>query len=215
MKRLTAILVVGIAASSAGVTVHRSFRGGYPSAVSEARRNAAESGASLDGTQVSRRTKVDAYKKLVGRVAKVDEGDVIWVTNASGRFQVRLDRIDAPEVDQPFGHEATQLLSDLVLEKEVEIQWMSRDQRKRLLGVVFLKHDRGMVNVNLTMVKSGCAWCSSGFHNTVVRSSFDSTLVYQEAEKDARKNHRGLWKSEEAPIRPDKWGKAKNKLKAK
>ena len=215
-QRQAAILVVvSIAASSAGVTVHRSFRGGYPSAVSEARQNAAESGASLGGTRVSRRTRVDAYKRLAGRVTKVDEGDVIWVTNASGRHQVRLERIDAPEIDQPFGQEATQFLSDLVLEKEVEVRWTGKDQRKRLLGIVFLKHDKGMVNVNLTMVKNGCAWCSSGFRNTVVCSSFDGTLVYQEAEKDARKNHRGLWKSEETPVRPDKWGKAKGKSKAR
>ena len=206
MKRLTAVLATAIAASAAGVTVHRSFRSGYPSAVSEARQNAAESGSSLGGTRVLRRTKVSAYKKLSGKVTQVDEGDVIWVTNASGRHQVRLDRIDAPEANQPFWQESMQLLSDLVLEKDVEVHWTGRDQRKRLLGIVFLKREKGMVNVNLTMVKNGCAWCDSGF---------DDTLVYQEAERDARKNRRGLWKSDEPPIRPDKWGKAKSKLKAK
>ena len=132
---MVAIIAVAIATSAAGVTVHRSFRGGYPSAVSEARQNAAESGSSLGGTRVLRRTRIDAYKKLVGKVTQVDEGDVIWVTNASGRHQVRLERIDAPEADQPFGQEATQLLSDLVLEKEVEVRWTGTDQRKRPFAV--------------------------------------------------------------------------------
>ena len=203
---VAAVAFMVFAMGAAGVTIHRSFRGGYPSAVYEARQNAAESGSSLGGTRVLRRSRIDAYRKLVGKVTQVDEGDVIWVTNASGRHQVRLERIDAPEADQPFGQEATQLLSDLVLEKEVEVRWTGTDQRKRLLGIVLLKRERGMVNVNLTMVKNGCAWCNSGF---------DDTLVYEEAERDARKNRRGLWKSEEPPIRPDKWGRAQGKAKKK
>ena len=39
-KRLLAITAAVVAtASAAGVTIHRSFRGGYPAAVSEARQN--------------------------------------------------------------------------------------------------------------------------------------------------------------------------------
>ena len=40
--RLLVIFAAVAAASAAGRTIHRSFRGGLPSAVSEARQNAAE-----------------------------------------------------------------------------------------------------------------------------------------------------------------------------
>ena len=36
----------GEAARAAGITIHRSFRGGYPADISEARQSAAENGAS-------------------------------------------------------------------------------------------------------------------------------------------------------------------------
>ena len=113
-------LVSLLSARAEGVTIHRSFRGGYPSAVSEARRNSVEKGATF-GTRVSPRTKIAAYKKIAGKVTQVDEGDVIWVANASGRHKIRLDMIDAPEIGQPYGEDATRFLSDLVLDKEVEV----------------------------------------------------------------------------------------------
>ena len=171
------------AASAAGVTVHRSFRGGLPSAVSEARRNSAEVGATF-GTRVSPRTKIVAYKKIVGRVTRVEEGDVIRVTNAAGTHRIRLDKIDAPEIGQPYCEEATRFLSDLVLNKEVEVLWADKDQNGFILGIVYLKREKGMVEMNLTMVKNGYARC---------KSKLDRTTVYVDAENDARKFRRGLW----------------------
>ena len=193
MKRLAvAIVVAMIAAGAAGVTIHRSFRGGYPAAVSEARQNSAEVGASIGETRISPRTKVVAFKKIVGKVTRVSDGDTVWVTDAAGRHKIRLVKIDAPESDQPFGKESTQFLKDLIYGKEVEVQWAEKDQYGRILGIIYLKHESGMVEVNLTMVKNGCAWHYS-YH--------DNTPAYAEAEKDARKNRRGLWAAE-APINP-------------
>ena len=186
------------AASAAGVTVHRSFRGGYPSAVSEARQNSAETGATF-GTRVSPRTKVVAYKKIVGRVTRVDEGDVMRVTNAAGTHKIRLDKIDAPESDQPYGEESTRFLSDLVMNREVEVLWAEKGKGGFVLGVVYLKHAKGMVEVNLTMVKNGFAWNAS---------KFDRRAVYADAENDARRLRRGLW-ADDAPVSPSQWRKSK------
>ncbi len=49
--------------------------------------------------------------EFVGKVTKVSDGDTIWVVTDSGREKVRMDRIDAPEKDQPFGKEASEMLS--------------------------------------------------------------------------------------------------------
>ena len=179
-------------ASAAGRTIHRSFRGGFPAAVSEARQNAAEKGASVGATRVSPRTKVVAFKKIVGTVAQVSDGDTIWVADAAGKHKVGLVKIDAPESGQPFGKESTQFLKDLVYGKVVEVHWAEKDRHGRLLGLVFLKHDKGVVEVNLTMVKNGFAR----------HHSFNShPSAYAEAEKDARRFRRGLWAAE-APVKP-------------
>lgn len=199
MRQLLGVLIFGaVAASAAGVTVHRSFRGGYPSAVSEARRNSTEQRASV-GVNALPSTKSVAYKSIVGKVTRVSDGDTIWVTDATGRHKIRLDKIDAPESDQAFGKESTQFLDDLVYGKEVEVRWTEKDQYGRILGIVYLKHENGMVEVNLTMVKNGCAWHYS-YH--------DKTPAYAEAEKDARKNRRGLWASD-SPVNPYQWRKSK------
>ena len=176
------------AASAAGRTIHRSFRGGLPSAVSEARQNAAEKGASVGVTRISPRTKIVAFKKIVGTVTSVIDGDTIWVTDAAGKHKVGLAKIDAPELEQPFGKEAMQFLSDLVDGKEVEVHWAEKDRNGRLLGIVYLKHEKGFVEVNLTMVKNGFARHRSSLNTR--------TPAYAEAEKDARKFRRGLWAAE-------------------
>ena len=201
MRRLAvAILAGAVAASAAGVTVHRSFRGGYPSAISEARRNSAEQGAAA-GVLASPRT-TTAFKSIVGKVTRVSDGDTIWVTDAAGRHKIRLDKIDAPESDQAFGKESTQFLNDLVYGKKVEVRWTAKDKYGRILGVVYLEHEKGLVEVNLTMVKNGCAWHYS-YH--------DNTPAYAEAEKDARKSRRGLW-ADETPVNPYQWRKSKRTM---
>ena len=200
MRRLAvAVVAAMVAAGAAGVTIHRSFRGGFPTAVSEARQNAAEAGASVGTTRVSPRTKVVAYKKIAGKVTCVSDGNTVWVNDAAGKHKIRLVKIDAPESDQPYGKEATQFLNDLVFGKEVEVLWTQRDRFGCILGILFLKHEQRMVDVNLTMVKNGCAWHYA--HS-------DNTPAYAEAEKDARKNRRGLWASD-SPINPYQWRKSK------
>ena len=188
VKGLLLIFAAVAAANAAGITIHRSFRGGYPAAVSEARQNAAEKGSSVGVTRLSPRTKVVAFKKIVGTVTRVSDGDTIWVTDAAGKHKVGLVNIDAPESDQPFGKESLQFLNDLVYEREVEVHWAEKDRHGRLLGIVYLKHEKGVVDVNLTMVKNGFARHRSSLSN--------HTPAYAEAEKDARKFRRGIWATE-------------------
>ena len=201
-KVLAVVALVALSAVATGKTIHRSFRGGFPTAVSEARQNSVAGGAQVGVMRVSPRTKVVAYKKIVGKVTRVSDGDTVWVTDAAGKHKIRLDKIDAPESDQPYGKESTRFLHDLVFGKEVEVQWTDKDRYGRILGTLFLKQEQGTVEVNLTMVKNGCAWHYS-FH--------DNTPAYAEAEKDARKNRRGLWASD-SPINPYQWRKAKRTM---
>ena len=131
--------------------------------------------------------------ELVGKVTKVSDGDTIWVATDSGREKVRMDRIDAPEKDQPFGKEASEMLSGKIYGKVVKVEYKRRDQYGRVLGIVF----DGTNDVNLAMVREGGAW-----HYRY----FDKTPAYDEAEADARASRRGLWALPN-PINPYDWRK--------
>lgn len=44
---------------------------------------------------------------------KVSDGDTIWVADESGkRTKIRMCRIDAPEMNQPYGKEAADKITD-------------------------------------------------------------------------------------------------------
>ena len=101
---------------------------------------------------------------------------------ATGSMRVRLHAIDAPELDQPWGPEATQALSKMVLGKNVALEPLEQDQDDRLVATVFL----GKVAVNADLVRLGHAWA---FRSQMTKS--DEQLC--EFEGEARAARRGLW----------------------
>ena len=134
-------------------------------------------------------------REITGKVTRVSDGDTVWVSDSLGRHKVRLNRIDAPESDQPFGKESTAHLKLLIGGKTVRVEYEKLDQYGRILGIIYL----GETDVNLQMVRDGCAW-----HYR----HFDNTPSYAEAEREARSAKRGLWASGTA-INPYEWRKSR------
>ena len=132
-------------------------------------------------------------KEITGKVTRVSDGDTLWVSDSLGRHKVRLNRIDAPESDQEYGKESAAHLKSLVGGKTVRVEYDNLDQYGRILGIIFL----GDTDINLQMVRDGCAWHYK---------HFDNTPVYAEAEREARAAKRGLWASGTA-INPYQWRK--------
>jgi endonuclease YncB( thermonuclease family) len=95
-----------------------------------------------------------AQPVLRGTVTRVIDGDTIQVQLTSGPIRVRLNGIDTPERGQPWGREATQALSALVMGKQVELEPFTQDRYERLVANVFV----GSVNVNDRLVSDGHAW---------------------------------------------------------
>jgi len=103
-KRILLIAILAVASAAlpprCGAetrTIHRSFRGGYPTWVSDARResvSAGPTGASLS----SSKKKTKTPHKLVGK-AKCVEDSVTWVTvvTSDGEYPVLLDKLTAFE----------------------------------------------------------------------------------------------------------------------
>ena len=141
-------------------------------------------------------------KVLVGNVIRVSDGDTIWVRDKLGqRHKIRLDRIDAPESNQPFGKESTLHLQSLIGGRDVLIEYKTTDRYGRILGIIYL----GDMDVNLQMVRDGYAWHYK---------HFDTTPSYAAAEREAQAAKRGLWAATN-PIHPRKWRKGKRRATAR
>ncbi len=144
------------------------------------------------------------------KVVSVTDGDTITcLTDQKEQIKVRLYQIDAPESGQNYGQKAKQALSDMIFNRNVQINTVGKDKYKRTLGVVtFL--EAGSCNMppptsggtcllpydaNLKMVKQGYAWYDP--FNT-------NNPQYQQAEQEAREAGRGLW-ADKDPIPPWEW----------
>ena len=120
--------------------------------------------------------------KFPGRVTRIVDADTIEVRLATGPIRVRLHAIDAPELDQPWGPEATQALSKMILGKKVALEPSEQDQDDHIVATVFV----GKVDVNADLVRLGHAWA---FRPQMTKA--DAQLC--DLEGEARAARRGLW----------------------
>lgn len=120
-----------------------------------------------------------------GLVISVADGDTIKIVDTERNTHIiRLNGIDAPESEQPYGDKARALLNSLVYRKNVHVEYTEEDQYGRLLGMV----RRGRKNINLEMIKAGLAWHYAFF--TPELKNFAS------AETKAKSAKLGLWAAE-------------------
>ncbi len=130
--------------------------------------------------------------ELRGTCVRVLDGDTIEVIEQPtiAPVKVRLAQIDAPEKAQDYGVVSKVNLADMVLNKEVVVEFDKKDRYGRVLGQVYLEEleSDGEVHrydVNLAQVASGMAW---------VYKDYPYQLHYLAAETEARNGKKGLWK---------------------
>jgi endonuclease YncB( thermonuclease family) len=133
---------------------------------------------------------------LAARVTSVVDGDTIDVQVESGPVRVRFDSIDAPELRQPWGPEATEALSRRLGGVGAEVELAVREELStgELVATVYVGGD----DVNSWLVEQGHAWV----YRADPRGSLPA-LQYQ-----ARLAGRGLW-SLAKPVEPWKWVRAR------
>ncbi len=192
------------AADASAIRIRRSFRparydvGGGTSVVGPA----FDMKPSVRFDESAARASKPRVRSFVGTVTRVEDGDTVYVTPPGGaRKRVVLDRIDAPGLGQPHGAESKRLLSDLVLNRKVEVKWSRRDSKGATFGVMFLAHEKGAVDVNLSMILSGAARYGG---------NADGIPAYPKAEASARAARIGLWAADD-PVRPEDRRKGKTK----
>ena len=133
-----------------------------------------------------------------GIIVNVVDGDTVHLLNDNEeKLKVRLQYIDAPELDQSYGKESRFVLEKLILNKKVTVIGDKKDKYKRLLGVISLDE----MDINLEMIKAGAAWHFKKY------AKFDQAQeqyqIYDENEHQAKLKKIGLWK--EKAISPWLW----------
>jgi endonuclease YncB( thermonuclease family) len=124
-----------------------------------------------------------------GTVVRVRDGDSLVVFVGGTDLEVRLDSVDAPELQQAFGWRAKRCTADLVFGKQVRLDVKGQDKYDRKLAEVFLPDGRSL---NRELVSAGCAWWFR-------RYSADADLAARE--QQARADRRGLW-ADADPVPP-------------
>ena len=102
---------------------------------------------------------VDENKITIKHINSIHDGDTINITTHNNKkVKIRLYGIDAPELKQPFGEQSQLCLEEMI--KNQNISYIPRNKNKstdkygRTVAVIF----KGNTNINLEMVKKGCAW---------------------------------------------------------
>ena len=126
------------------------------------------------------------------KVVAVHEGDRLTIYHDGRKAVIFLKGIDCPELNQPYGKKAKQVMQAYVGSREVVIQSIERDRQGQVLAEVFLQDGR---NVAQELVKEGLAWSRGG---TAAGQSFDDD------EQLARAAKAGLW-ADPNPVPPWKW----------
>ncbi|MBK7707682.1 MAG: thermonuclease family protein [Acidobacteria bacterium] len=137
--------------------------------------------------QVPQYAPVDPKGDFTGRVVAVGDGDSITVLDDSKQERrVRFFAIDSPELNQAFGKQSKQHLSDLIFGKTVKVEVHGRDRYQRSVGKVLLDG----LDINLEQVKGGFAWHYRAFEN---QQDWPDRVAYRDAETAARESKLGLW----------------------
>lgn len=132
---------------------------------------------------------------LVGRVVALSDGDTVTVLDANSfQHKIRLSGIDAPERKQAFASRSKELLSQLVFNQPVTVEYEKFDRYGRAVGKILV---RG-VDANLQLVKEGMAWHYKKYQK---EQSPADRVVYARAEDFARSKRLGLW-IDPSPIPP-------------
>ena len=140
-----------------------------------------------------------AGEQIVGKVARVFDGDSFIVTSASGeRIEVRLAGIDAPEKNQPYADNARAALRGLILDRDLRLEVLDVDQYGRKVARAFRQTDG--LDINAELIRRGHAWVYR-------RRAYD--LALYDLEREARERKLGLWALPESEREPPwRWRRA-------
>ena len=125
---------------------------------------------------------------------RIIDGDTVEVQRSGGflsngpKERIRLYGIDAPESSQKGGDDATKYLGKIIGGRtRIWLEAVATDQYGRTVGVIARNRGDRVKSYNYEMVKGGHAHC-------YLVDPIDQA-AYTEAETQAKKKRRGLWRA--------------------
>jgi micrococcal nuclease len=117
------------------------------------------------------------------KVVRVIDGDTFEIESGE---KVRMIGINTPEISDIYGKEAKYYLSNLILNKTVELKSdnisKNRDRYQRLLRYVILDG----IDINKLMISDGYAFA-------YLKYRFAESNIYKQAQIKARAENKGIW----------------------
>jgi len=138
------------------------------------------------------------------KIIKVLDGDTVDVQMTKWEeVRVRLECIDCPEGDQPWGDIATAGLVKLIGGRRIYLEVHGHDIYNRVLATIYVMIDKELVNVNERMVMLGHAWSTVHIYKQL---SDNRRTRLSQLQDWARSNNVNLWGTKN-PIPPWEWRK--------
>lgn len=122
-------------------------------------------------------------------VIRVIDGDSLVI---SPNREIRLYGIDAPEYDQPYGKVAQLYLEKLLTDNEFSIEKCFPHKDTRNVCILTINSEGRSADIGEVMVKAGYAHDYFKY----------SRGKYLQIEREAKANHRGMWKEDVVNIKP-------------
>lgn len=129
-----------------------------------------------------------------GTIIKVTDGDTFVFQTEEGSLKIRMEGIDAPEKNQPYGQQS-KIFLEKYLYKNGMVKKTGVDKYGRTLGTLFIDG----VDINKKSIEEGWSWHYKKYNK-------DQELA--KAEITARNNKKGLWQDNN-PVEPWIWRKMK------
>ena len=142
-----------------------------------------------------------------GWIITVLDGDTVRILDAGNRIVVlRIQSINAPELDQAYGNASRSHLSSLLSGKEVSVKVGKRDGTEQVIGQIWVRPADCMdcehsVDAGLAQVKGGMAWWTRKFAKEQKKKD---RVRYEAAHGEAQEARLGLWADPE-PVPPWDW----------
>ncbi len=152
-------------------------------------------------TTLEVKQKIQHFAKA--RVVYVKDGDSVVVAILKDKNEIRLDSIDCPENDQPWGNNAAAGLIKLIGGKYVRLEQHGQDPYRRTLATIYVWNSQNCewINVNERMVMLGHAWVMRRHYDHLPP---DRQRKLNRLEQWAKSKKVGLWNDPNA-IAPWNW----------